>query len=217
MRNVEFQRFRNDRTRPLLLSGVAAVALAIGVMMHAMAPATAAQSGNAPWSFLDVDGGKIYYEECGTGDEAVLLVHDGVVHSAVWDDVWPASCKSFHTIRYDRRGYGRTPVATNWYTETDDMFALLRHLRIRRAMLVGSSHGGELSIEFALEHPSLVEELVLVGAVVHGYPYSDHFLNRGKATWATIEKSNLAAAITKIADDKYQTAPDHPACPPEDS
>jgi pimeloyl-ACP methyl ester carboxylesterase len=37
-------------------------------------------------------------------------------------------------------------------------------------MLVGSSHGGELSIEFAIEHPSLVEQLVLVGAVVHGYP-----------------------------------------------
>jgi pimeloyl-ACP methyl ester carboxylesterase len=43
--------------------------------------------------------------------------------------------------------------------------------------------GGEISIEFTLEHPNLVEQLVLVGAVVHGYPYSDHFLNRGEATW----------------------------------
>ena len=157
------------------------------------------------------EGAKIYYEECGTGDEALLLVHDGVVHSAVWDDVWPVFCNNFHTIRYDRRGYGRSPVSTSWYTETDDMLALLHHLRVRHTMLVGSSHGGELSIEFALERPGLVEELVLVGAVVHGYPYSDHFLNRGQATWAPVEKNNVAAAITRIAEDKYLTAADHPA------
>jgi 3-oxoadipate enol-lactonase len=195
----------------LLNSGVAAFVFAIGLMVSPILSATAAQTGNAPGSFLDVEGGKIYYEECGTGDEAVLLVHDGVVHSAVWDDVWPTFCKNFHTIRYDRRGYGRSPVATSWYTETDDMVALLRHLKVRRTMLVGSSHGGELSIEFALEHPGLVEELVLVGAVVHGYPYSDHFLNRGQATWGPAENNNRAAAIKKIADDKYLTTSDHSA------
>jgi pimeloyl-ACP methyl ester carboxylesterase len=194
-----------------VIGGVAAIALAAALMMQGMAAATAAQSGNAPGGYIDVEGAKIYYEECGTGDEALLLVHDGVVHSAVWDDVWPAFCKNFHTIRYDRRGYGRSPVATSWYSETDDMLALLHHLRVRHTMLIGSSHGGELSIEFALERPGLVEELVLVGAVVHGYPYSDHFLNRGQATWAPVEKNNVAAAITRIAEDKYLTAPDHPA------
>jgi 3-oxoadipate enol-lactonase len=76
-------------------------------------------------------------------------------------------------------------------------------------MLVGSSHGGEISIEFTLEHPNLVEQLVLVGAVVHGYPYSDHFLNRGEVTWAPTK--DTAAAIARIADDKYLTAADHPA------
>jgi 3-oxoadipate enol-lactonase len=169
------------------------------------------QSKNGTDNVLDVEGGKIYYEECGTGDQAVLLVHDGVVHSAVWDDVWPVFCKNFHTIRYDRRGYGRSPVATGWYNETDDMFALLRRLKIRNTMLVGSSHGGELSIEFTLEHPNLVKQLVLVGAVVHGYPYSYHFLNRGQATWGPAQKGNLVAGIKSIADDKYLTAADHPA------
>jgi 3-oxoadipate enol-lactonase len=172
----------------------------------------AAQSAPAPGSLLDVEGGKIYYEECGTGDEAVLLVHDGVVNSAVWDKVWPSFCNNFHAVRYDRRGYGRSPAATVLYTETDDMFALLRHLKIRHAMIVGSSHGGELSIEFTIEHPEMVEQLVLVGAVVHGYPYSDHFLYRGEATWGgSGNPANVSASITRIANDKYLTAPDHPA------
>jgi 3-oxoadipate enol-lactonase len=119
-------------------------------------------------SFLGVDGSKIYYEECGTGPEAVVLIHDGIAHSVVWDGVWPAFCKQFHTIRYDRRGYGRSPVTTQPYFETDDLQALMHNLQIKRAMLVGSSHGGALAINFTLEHPALVEQWVLVGAVVDG-------------------------------------------------
>ena len=62
-----------------------------------------------PKAFVQVKGGEIYFEECGTGPEAVILIHDGVADSAVWDDVWPLFCNRFHTIRYDRRGYGRSP------------------------------------------------------------------------------------------------------------
>jgi len=40
--------------------------------------------------FVDVDGSQLYYEECSVGAKAVVLLHDGVVNSAVWDDVWPA-------------------------------------------------------------------------------------------------------------------------------
>jgi 3-oxoadipate enol-lactonase len=188
-----------------------AIALVAGAILAGSFRSAKAQTGNAVGSYLDVENGKIYYEECGTGDEALVLLHDGVVHSAVWNDVLPGLCKEFHTIRYDRRGYGRSPAASGWYAETDDLSALLRHLKVRRAMLVGSSHGGELSIEFTLEHPNLVEQLILVGAVVHGYPFSDHFLNRGAATWAPVDQGNTAAAIARIANDKYLTAADHPA------
>jgi pimeloyl-ACP methyl ester carboxylesterase len=189
---------------------LALIALGSLMVLHATAVIWA-QTRNGAGNFLDLENGRIYYEECGTGDSAVVLVHDGVLDSGVWDHVWPAFCKDFHTIRYDRRGYGRSPAATSWYMETDDLFALLRHLKVHRAMLVGSSHGGELSIEFTLEHPNVVEQLVLVGAVVHGYPFSDHFLNRGERTWAPPKKTDVAGAIAKITDDRYLTAPDHSA------
>lgn len=189
----------------------ALVVLAIGAATLAFSGVVAAQTSGAAGNFLDVDGGKIYYEECGTGTEAVLLIHDGVLHSEVWNDVWPAFCKTFHTIRYDRRGYGRSPITTKWYLETDDTYALLRHLRIRRAMLVGSSHGGSLSIEFTIEHPDIVEELVLVGAVVHGFPYSAHFLERGQALEKPLERNDIPGAINASMNDRYLTAADHPA------
>ena len=66
--------------------------------------AARAQSAPPQGSCLEVDGAKLYYEECGSAPQVVVLVHDGVLHSAAWDDVWPEFCKHFHTIRYDRRG-----------------------------------------------------------------------------------------------------------------
>ena len=157
-------------------------------------------------SFVEVEGSKLYYEECGNGPQAVVLVHDGVLHSAAWDDVWPEFCKHSHTIRYDRRGYGQSPAATAGYFATDDLATLLHHLRITRAAIVGSSHGGEISINFTLDHPDIVQQLVLVGAVVGGVPYSKHFLERGEVLGRPLEKGDLQGAIAAAAKDKYLVA-----------
>jgi 3-oxoadipate enol-lactonase len=184
------------------------LALWFGVCCQAQSTRSA---GPGPGSFVEVEGSKLYFEECGTGSEAVVLIHDGIVHSGVWDDVWPEFCKKFHTIRYDRRGYGRTPASVTWYTEVEDLAALLRQRRVSRAVLVGSSHGGELSIDFALRYPKVVEQLVLVGAVVSGMPYSDHFLNRGMANSQPFGKNDVAAGLANWAKDKYLLAPGHEA------
>lgn len=184
--------------------------LSLALVMFASPARVLAADDSAPGHFVEVEKGKIYYEECGTGPDAVVLMHDGIAHSAVWDGVWPAFCKEFHTVRYDRRGYRRSPAATSWYYETDDLFTLLRHLKINRAFLVGSSHGGELTIDFTLAHPKLVEGMVLVGAVVSGYGYSDHFFNRGNANNAPMEKNDVAAVVSNWANDKYLLAADHP-------
>jgi pimeloyl-ACP methyl ester carboxylesterase len=165
------------------------------------------QSASPQGSFLEVDGAKLYYEECGSASHVVVLVHDGVLHSAAWDEVWPDFCRHFHTIRYDRRGYGRSPVATQGYYATDDLAAILRHLKVKRAAIVGSSHGGEISINFTLDHPEVVEQLVLVGAVVGGMPYTKHFLERGDALGKPLEKGDIKGAIAAAIKDKYLTAP----------
>lgn len=163
-------------------------------------------------SYVQVEGGKLYYEECGNASsQTIVLIHDGVLDSVVWDGVWPAFCKHFHTIRYDRRGYGRSPAATTWYWEIDDLAALLQDLKIKRAVLVGSSHGGSLTIEFTLAHPEMVQQVVLVGAVVSGIPYSKHFLDRGKHAIELLSKGDLKGATAEWSQDKYLIGPGHDA------
>jgi 3-oxoadipate enol-lactonase len=154
---------------------------------------------SAPGSFLAIEGAPIYFEECGTSPQTVVLLHDGVLHSAAWDEVWPEFCRHFHTIRYDRRGYGRSPAATSGYFETDDLAALLRHLKVSRAVVLGSSHGGEISINFTLDHPEIVQQLILVGAVLGGMPYSEHFLDRGSVLGKPLEKGDVQGAISELS------------------
>jgi 3-oxoadipate enol-lactonase len=131
---------------------------------------------NPPGAFVDVDGSRLYYEECGSGPKALVLLHDGVVNSAVWDDVWPALCKQFHAIRYDRRGYGRSPATKKPYYESDDVATLLHDRKVSQAALVASSHGGNVALSFALRYPMQVSDLVLVGPAAEGFPYSEHFI-----------------------------------------
>jgi len=183
------------------------LSLALGwVESQAQVEAPGSRSG-----YVEVESGKVYYEECGRAATTVVLIHDGIAHSAVWDEVWPTFCEKFHTIRYDRRGYGKSPASTTWYYETDDLATLLHHLSVKDAVIVGSSHGGELSIDFTLAHPDVVQQLVLVGAVVSGFPYSDHFLNRGMQNSKPLENKDLKGAIANWSKDKYVLAPGHEA------
>jgi pimeloyl-ACP methyl ester carboxylesterase len=157
--------------------------------------------------FVEVDGAKIYFEECGDGPKAVVLMHDGVVNSAVWDDVWPAFCREFHAIRYDRRGYGRSTETTKPYFEADDVAALLRDRKVDKAALVGSSHGGNVALNFALRYPEQVSDLVLVGPGVDDFPYSDAFIEAQLAFQKGKEKDKVEAR----AGSTYFIVPGHDA------
>lgn len=156
--------------------------------------------------FVRAGDSRLYYQECGSGTDAVVLIHDGVVNSLAWNDVWPEFCRRFHAVRYDRRGYGRTPEATTWYSEIDDLASLLQQLQVSRVALVGSSHGAALSIDFTLAHPDLVRRLVLVGPVVSGMPYSRHFLERGADAFSLLDKGDVKGAIKRWSNDKYLIA-----------
>ena len=175
------------------LCGVIAISSAAGLE----AAQQTAVAAPASTGFIDVDGGKLYYEESGTGGQTVVLIHDGVVDSTVWNDVWPEFCQHFHTVRYDRRGFGKSPAATSWYSEIDDLTAFFYHLRLGRAALMGSSDGGQLAIDFALARPDFVQELVLVGPLLSGMPYTQYFLDRGKEAYGLLQKGDVKGAISE--------------------
>jgi 3-oxoadipate enol-lactonase len=128
--------------------------------------------------YLEVPDGKLYYEVAGEGDW-IVLVHDGNLHSVTWDEQFPVFSKNYKVVRYDRRGYGKSTYPEKAYSNIEDLAEVFRQLHVDRAVLMGMSAGGGLAMDFTLEHPEKVTGLVLVGAAISGYGYSDHMRTRG--------------------------------------
>ena len=128
--------------------------------------------------YIQVNAGKIFYEAAGQGP-VIIMIHDGLLHRETWNAQFAVFAKHYRVIRWDRRGYGRSSTPTSAFSQLDDLFAVLKGLKVERATLLGCSAGGLLAIHFALDHPQMVTALVLVGPIVSGLEFSDHFTARG--------------------------------------
>ncbi len=118
--------------------------------------------------YIEVDGGRLYYEAAGSG-RTVVLAHAGFVDSRMWDDQWAEFAQHFRVIRFDLRGFGRSDKATGPVSRRADLLRLLDQLGVERAALVGVSMSGENALDLALEYPERVSALVLVSTTPSGF------------------------------------------------
>ena len=155
--------------------------------------------------YIKVEGGYLFYEEAGTGENIVLL-HDGLIDRQVWDDQFLFLAKDYRVIRYDRLGYGKSSNPKSSYSNVDNLYQLFEQLNIDKAIIFGMSAGGGVSIDFTLRHPKKVSGLILVGAVVSGYGYSTHMFTRGGNLDPSLSpNNNLKKFITYFAtEDPYE-------------
>jgi len=153
----------------------------------------------------NISGSKIYYEASGSGT-AIVFLHDGLLHSASWDEVWRPLARKYHVIRYDRRGYGRSDPATSPFSPVEDLAKLLRHLKVEHALIAGSSSGGALAIDFAIKHPEMVDGLFLVGPVLHGMEFSAAFRDRANRNNEPMERDDARAMARNWSQDRFLIA-----------
>jgi 3-oxoadipate enol-lactonase len=140
-----------------------AIALVGGTAMSSPRPAGADR--------LALPGSHLFYESRGDGSP-VVLIHGGNLDAGMWDADVIALATRFRVITYDVRPYGRSGPVTDDYAWHGDLRALLDHLKIERASLVGLSLGARVAINFALAHPARVDRLVLAGPGLDGWPFT---------------------------------------------
>jgi pimeloyl-ACP methyl ester carboxylesterase len=109
----------------------------------------------------------------------VVLTHDGFLHRETWNAQFETFSTSHRVARWDRRGYGASNEPSGSYSSVDDLARVVRFVSDSPATLIGCSFGGLLSLHCALDRPHLVSALVLVGPIVSGLGFSEHFLSRG--------------------------------------
>lgn len=132
-------------------------------------PSVSAQNKRDTISGLvNINGGRIYYEAAGKGDQTIVFVHGGLVDNRLWDEQFYEFAGKYQVIRYDTRGHGKSPMPLAAHSPIEDLYQLLKFLKVEKAIVVGLSLGGIISTDFTLEHPEMVERLVLVGAALRG-------------------------------------------------
>jgi 3-oxoadipate enol-lactonase len=154
--------------------------------------------------YVHVDGGRLFYEIAGEG-ENIVLIHDGMVHREIWNEQFPVLAKDHRVVRYDRQGYGKSSDPQGSYSHIEDLNQIFVQLKIDKAIIFGMSSGGGLAIDFTLKYPEKVSALVLVGAVVSGYGYSPHMMNRGGHLKSLAELSDPQKVIQYFVwEDPYE-------------
>jgi 3-oxoadipate enol-lactonase len=136
----------------------------------------------------------LHYEVAGDGSP-VVLIHEGVCDSRMWDPQWEKFRRTHRVVRYDLRGFGQSPLAPGRYSHPADLIALLEELAFGPAALVGVSMGGGVSLQVAVARPELVSALVLVGSGVRGHDWSDYVTRAWAEEEAAFERGDLDAAV----------------------
>lgn len=104
----------------------------------------------------------------------VVLLHAGVCDRRSWHAVAELlAADGLDVLAYDRRGFGETPPSDRAFRHVDDLAAVLDAIGPEPVWLVGSSMGGALALDAALELGGRVAGLVLLAPAVSGAPDPD--------------------------------------------
>jgi len=118
-------------------------------------------------AFAEVNGQRIHFEDSGGDGPVLAFSHGLLMDRSMWDPQVRALRDRYRCITWDERGHGRTEsdgTSFSYWDSAKDLLALLGHLGISRATLIGMSQGGYLTQRAALEAPALVEALVFVAS-----------------------------------------------------
>ena len=113
----------------------------------------------------------MHYESHGHGP-AMVMIHGGLGggegSAAMVEHHASILARHFRVIFYDRRGAGKSETPEEGYSlesYAEDLHSLLLHLKVHRAHILGSSAGGPIAMQFALEHPDMTETLLLINTM----------------------------------------------------
>ncbi len=117
-------------------------------------------------SYADVNGLSLYFEEHGSGPgEPLVLLHGGMGAGELFASLRPGLAEGRRVILVDLQGHGRTADVDRplrMESMADDVAAVLKHLGLTRADVLGYSLGAGVALRTAIQYPDLVRRLVVV-------------------------------------------------------
>ncbi|GAA0583225.1 alpha/beta hydrolase [Craurococcus roseus] len=156
-----------------------------------------------PYAKTD-DGVKLHYEETGSGTP-VVFVHEFAGDGRSWEPQLRHFGQRHRAIAYNARGYppSDVPLDAASYSQdraADDIAAVLDHLKIGKAHVVGLSMGGFATLHFGFRHPERVRSLTVAGCGYGAEPGKrEQFRAEGMKVVEFIRTEGMAAFAEKYA------------------
>ena len=132
-----------------------------------LVPAVVSAQQKPTTGYAPVNGLKMYYEIHGSGEPVVLLHGAFMTITNNWDGWIGELAKTRKVIAVEMQGHGRTAdIERDISGENlaDDVAALLDHLKIPKADLIGYSMGGGVAMQCAIRHPDKVRKVVVISS-----------------------------------------------------
>jgi pimeloyl-ACP methyl ester carboxylesterase len=136
-------------------------------LLTMLLPAAAVAQQKPTTGYAPVNRLKMYYEVHGSGDPVVLLHGAFMTITNNWTGWIGELSKTRKVIAVEMQGHGRTadiPRDITYENLADDVAALLDHLKIPRADLIGYSMGGAVAMQCAIRHPDKVRKVVVISS-----------------------------------------------------
>ena len=142
---------------------------------------------------MDLGDGRVWVDDRGGPGVPVILLHPGWGDASIWDGVLARLPSRLRAVRYDNRGYGRSPAPATPFSWHDDLVAVMDRLDVPRALIVGHSGGGASALGVALSHPDRVASLVLLAPGIPDFPWPerDGYFTRFDALFAAGDRAGL--------------------------
>ncbi len=115
--------------------------------------------------WVELRGLNFHYRDWGGEGTPLVLLHGLASTSHIFDLVAPLLAAHFRVVAFDQRGHGESdkPESGYGFSEVDgDLFALLDALQFEQPILLGHSWGGNVVLQFAVEHPGRAAGLILL-------------------------------------------------------
>jgi pimeloyl-ACP methyl ester carboxylesterase len=149
-----------------------------------------------------VNGVELYYEETGRGFPLVWS-HEFAGDHRSWEPQVRYFARRYRVITYNHRGYPPSSVpadgaAYDNLTLVADLYHLLRHLGISRAHVGGLSMGGNVVLNFGLQHPEMAASLIVAGCG-SGTVDRERFLVEYGRLAEDIERGGIRVLVERMA------------------
>src|SRR5262245_55612308 len=135
------------------------------LLLMMLVPAVVSAQEKPTTGYAPVNGLKMYYEVHGSGDPVVLLHGEFMTLTNNWTGWIAELAKTRKVIAIEMQGHGRTADIERDISQenlADDVAALLDHLKIPKADLIGYSMGGGVAMACAVRHPDKVRKVVVI-------------------------------------------------------